>query len=55
MDDLAHPHCPDCGVVLRDHPRGFVCPSCGFLEDQSEVMDSVVIPEDFNGPTLHGG
>jgi len=57
MDDLAiaQPHCPDCGVAFRDHPRGFYCPECGRLDDHSAEMDAVVIPPEFDGPSIHGG
>ena len=57
MDDLGivQPRCPSCGVVMRDHPKGFQCPECGLADDLSKKMDAVVIPPDFDGPSIHGG
>jgi ribosomal protein S27AE len=52
--DIAQPRCPNCGTVMRGHPRGFVC-ACGHVEDHGAELDAVVIPPDFDGPTLHGG
>jgi tRNA(Ile2) C34 agmatinyltransferase TiaS len=27
--DAEQPRCPECGVLMRDMPEGWVCPSCG--------------------------
>ncbi|WP_404435227.1 hypothetical protein LG322_08695 [Microbacterium aerolatum] len=51
----AQPKCSACGVTMRDDPRGFRCPSCGRLDDLSSEMDAVVIPPDFDGPSIRGG
>jgi ribosomal protein S27AE len=39
LDGAAQPHCPDCGTVLRDDPRGVECGPCGilFLRDGGQV------------------
>jgi len=55
MDELAQPHCPQCGTVMSDHPRGFQCTGCGHLEDHSVELDVVVIPPEFDGPAIQGG
>lgn len=57
MDELglAQPRCPECGIVKRDHPRGFQCPDCGRLDDHSAELGAVVIPPDFDGPSILGG
>jgi ribosomal protein S27AE len=31
LDAGAQPHCPGCGTVLRDDPRGYECGGCGVL------------------------
>lgn len=57
MDDLdgVQPVCLSCATVMRDHPKGFYCVTCMSSIDTSEVMEAVVIPPDFQGPTIYGG
>ncbi len=45
------PRCPECGVVMRDDPAGAVCPECGLTQPH----DDVVMPPEFDGPSLYGG
>lgn len=47
----AQPRCPTCGVVMRDEPGAYVCPSCG----EVEAMPAVEVPPPFDGPGIHGG
>ena len=55
MDALvAQPACPSDGVVMRDHPKGYLCPECGFLVDHSAAYEAVVMPPEFDGPALEG-
>lgn len=51
----AQPICRACGVVMRDDARGFRCPECGSLDDHSAEMRAVVIPPEFDGPSIRGG
>ena len=56
MDDLdVQPRCPHCGTVMLDDRRGFWCEQCRHLEDHSAELDAVVIPPEFDGPTIRGG
>lgn len=55
LDLASQPQCADCGVSMRDYPRGYVCPSCGALTDLSEEMTAIQMPRDFDGPSIHGG
>lgn len=55
LSDAAQPRCPDCHVVMHDHPHGFLCPECGYLDDHSAELDAIVIPPEFDGPAIHGG
>ena len=53
MDDLhgEQPRCSMDGIVMRDIPGGWACPSCG------EVLAPVVpmrIPVAFSGPAIRG-
>lgn len=55
MDEWAgmtQPKCPDCGVVMRDDPRGFWCEYCRHLDDHSAELATVVLPPDFEGPDI---
>jgi tRNA(Ile2) C34 agmatinyltransferase TiaS len=52
VDGFVQPHCPDCGVVMRDDPHGFRCPSCSRLDDHSAEHAAVEIPPAFDGPDL---
>lgn len=54
-DDLAQPQCPDCHVVMHDHPRGFRCPECGRLDDHAAELEAIVVPPGFDGPAIRGG
>ncbi len=40
---------------MRDHPKGYECPECGMLLDESAERAAIVIPPDFDGPSIHGG
>ncbi|WP_193596059.1 hypothetical protein [Microbacterium sp. YJN-G] len=54
MDDLAaaaNPHCPECGIVMRETSHAFECPHCGHLQ----LLDEVEMPAEFDGPSIHGG
>lgn len=57
MDDLdgVQPHCPHCGTVMADDRRGFWCENCRHLEDHSDELDAVVMPPEFDGPSIRGG
>jgi hypothetical protein len=52
-DDLAgaQPHCPVDGIVMHDVPGGWECPHCGHVQ----LHDEVEMPEEFDGPSIHGG
>ncbi|MET0888194.1 MAG: hypothetical protein ABWX92_17285 [Mycetocola sp.] len=52
FDDALQPRCPDCGVLMRDVPDGWVCPSCG----HKSTADPLTGPlPDFDGHSIHGG
>ena len=37
LDEGAQPRCPDCAVLVRNSPDGYICPSCGHEESIPEV------------------
>ena len=45
------PRCQTCGVVMRDEPGAYVCPSCGARDD----VPAVELPPTFDGPGIRGG
>lgn len=53
FDAAEQPRCPECGVVMRDVPGGWQCPSCGHANFPK--LDRIVIPPPFRGPSIHGG
>ena len=50
--DGAQPDCDECGVVMRDIPGGWQCPSCGAILEQ---VWAGPLPDSFSGPSIHGG
>jgi ribosomal protein L37AE/L43A len=54
MDELdgAEPRCSTEGIVMRDIPGGWQCPSCG--EVVAPVMQMPVPPR-FHGAAIRGG
>jgi rubredoxin len=52
FDDAAQPRCPDCGVLTRDVPDGWVCPSCGH---KSYAVPLTGPMPDFDGHSILGG
>lgn len=51
LDAGAQPRCPACGVVMRDEPGAYVCPSC----DHRELVPAFAMPPGFDGPGIRGG
>lgn len=51
--EAAQPRCLSCGTVMADHPRGFRCAACGYLDDRSAELEAVVIPEEFDGDDIN--
>jgi len=49
--DGSHPRCDRCGVLLRDIPGGYRCPSCGRV---LPVTGPIQQPR-FTGRSIHGG
>jgi hypothetical protein len=52
LDDAAQPRCPDCGVLMRDVPEGWVCPSFGHQNRADLLTDPM---PNFDGHSIHGG
>lgn len=51
LDDGAQPRCARDGIVMRDTPGGWECPSCGArLLTRTDGR-----PAEFDGPSIHGG
>lgn len=40
---------------MAEHPRGFWCATCQHLEDHSAELTAVIVPPDFDGPSIRGG
>lgn len=40
FDGHKQPHCPECGTVLRDAGRGYVCNSCNLA-----FVDAIAVVE----------
>ncbi|MFE1644121.1 hypothetical protein ACFM35_00895 [Microbacterium sp. P01] len=51
FDAAAQPHCPECGTVMQDIPGGVACNSCKVVLSSARV----VVPQPFEGPSIHGG
>jgi rubrerythrin len=51
LADAAQPACEHCGIVLRDAPSGWACPSCGLVV--KHLLDTSM--PTFVGPSIHGG
>lgn len=52
LDAAAHPVCPHCRVLLRDAPRGYECPACGYRE---RIDIEPRMPPDTGGPDVPPG
>ncbi|WP_457101765.1 hypothetical protein [Microbacterium sp. P5_E9] len=54
MDDFEgeQPRCTSDGIVMRDVPGGWACPSC---EELLAPVVKMPVPPRFTGPTIRGG
>jgi hypothetical protein len=52
FDDAVQPRCPDCGLLMRDAPGGWTCPSCRHNITADPLTDPM---PDFEGRGIHGG
>lgn len=55
FEGMAQPKCPNCGTVMVDDRRGFWCGQCRHLEDHAAERAAIVIPPEFDGPSIRAG